>query len=65
MIANIVRTTGWTVHHITHEIGFGALLVLCKGLSYEKPEEPTGFFANPNLDLSKLKDFTGLKYMGK
>jgi len=40
-------------------------LVLCKGLSYEKPEEPTGFFANPNLDLSKLKDFTGLKYMGK
>lgn len=52
------------MHYITHELSLGALILLGKGQS-KKDEEPTGLFANPNLDLSKLKGLTGLKYMGK
>lgn len=63
MIANIVMVTGWSVHHITHEIGFGTLLVLNKGVKHEEPGKPTGLLADPNLDLSKLEGLSGLKYM--
>lgn len=57
----LVSLTGWPVRYITHHIGLGTLLLIF-GSAKEKSEKPTGLFADPNSDLSKL---SGLKYKEK
>jgi len=64
IIMSIIQLTGWTLSYVMDEISIGALNVLFESV-HEETNKPTGLFADPNLDLSKLKGLTGLKHTRK
>lgn len=55
MIMVLVRLTGWSVRHITHEVSLATLLILMQS-GKKEDVKPTGLLADPNLDVNKLKE---------